>query len=120
MRNDGYITNLPAGCCVEVPVFVDKQGIHPTVVGKLPSQLAGLQSNQRHRPRALPLKLAVTGDPELVVAACALDPLSSAVATLKEVRDMVGEMLEAEAQWAAPVRGQVTETGAAHRDASRH
>ena len=34
---------------------------------------------------------ARTGDPELVVAACALDPLSAAVATLAETREMVAE-----------------------------
>ncbi|HCF96615.1 MAG TPA: alpha-glucosidase/alpha-galactosidase, partial [Verrucomicrobia bacterium] len=28
VRNDGYISNLPDGCCVEVPVFVDGNGLH--------------------------------------------------------------------------------------------
>ena len=38
--------------------------------------------------------------------ACALDPLTAAVLTLKEIRDMAAEMLEAEARVAAAVRGQ--------------
>src|SRR4051794_30699370 len=38
VRNDGYITNLPNGCCVEVPTFADDAGIHPTNVGALPPQ----------------------------------------------------------------------------------
>ena len=29
VRNNGYITNLPEGCCVEVPMFADKHGLHP-------------------------------------------------------------------------------------------
>ena len=29
VRNDGYITNLPQGCCVEVPIYVDRLGLHP-------------------------------------------------------------------------------------------
>ena len=37
-RNDGYISNLPNGCCVEVPVTVNKQGLHPENVGDLPPQ----------------------------------------------------------------------------------
>ncbi|MHC4526481.1 MAG: family 4 glycosyl hydrolase, partial [Planctomycetota bacterium] len=40
VRNDGYITNLPAGCCVEVPTFADDTGLHPTRIGDLPSQCA--------------------------------------------------------------------------------
>jgi alpha-galactosidase len=40
VRNDGYISNLPQGCCVEVPVRVDRYGIHPRTVGDLPVQLA--------------------------------------------------------------------------------
>ena len=36
MINNGYITNLPDGCCVEVPMFADKYGLHPESVGKLP------------------------------------------------------------------------------------
>jgi len=105
VRNDGYITNLPRGCCVEVPVFVDKQGLHPTFVGDLPIQLAALnQSNVT--VQGLVVEAAKTGDPELVVAACAMDPLTSAVCTLKEVRDMVTEMLEAEKEWLPQFKGK--------------
>jgi len=105
VRNDGYIKNLPEGCCVEVPIFVDKTGLHPTVVGNLPPQLAALnQSNVT--AQGLTVEAALSGDPELVVAACALDPLSSAVLTLKETRDMVTEMLEAESQWLPQFKGK--------------
>ena len=40
VRNDGYITNLPNGCCVEVPTFADDTGLRPTVVGALPPRCA--------------------------------------------------------------------------------
>ena len=36
------ITNLPADCCAEGPIFVDRTGLHKTVVGDLPSQCAAL------------------------------------------------------------------------------
>jgi len=40
--NDGLITNLTQGCCVEVPCLVDGLGVHPMGVGDLPPQLAAL------------------------------------------------------------------------------
>ena len=46
------------------------------------------------------------GDPELVEAAISLDPLTGAVLTLKEVRDMVIEMLEAEKKWLPQFQGK--------------
>ncbi|MFY7952827.1 MAG: alpha-galactosidase [Armatimonadaceae bacterium] len=93
VRNDGYITNLPAGCCVEVPTFADATGLHPTVVGALPPQCAALcQTNVN--VQELCAEAALSGDPEHLVHALALDPLTGAVCTLKEIRDMTSEMLE--------------------------
>ena len=40
--NRGVITNLPDGCCVEAPCFVDGTGVHPYAVGALPPQCAAL------------------------------------------------------------------------------
>jgi alpha-galactosidase len=94
VRNDGYITNLPPGCCVEVPTFADDNGIHPTVVGNLPPQCAALcQTNIN--VQTLCAEAALTGDTEHLVHAMALDPLTGAVLTLKEIREMTTEMLEA-------------------------
>src|SRR5699024_4264339 len=42
VMNTGLITNLPTDSCVEVPCLVDKNGIQPTYVGDLPTQLAAL------------------------------------------------------------------------------
>jgi len=98
VRNDGYITNLPPGCCVEVPVYVDREGLHPLRVGALPPQCAALnQSNVS--VQVLAVEAALSGDPELAMQAIALDPLTSAVCTLREVREMTAELLAAEAQW---------------------
>jgi alpha-galactosidase len=95
IRNDGYITNLPQGCCVEVPVYADRLGMHPTAVGALPAQCAALNMTNV-LVQGLTVEASFAGDPELVVQAVALDPLTSAVLTLKEIREMVGEMLEAQ------------------------
>ncbi len=105
VRNDGYITNLPAGCCVEVPVFVDRQGLHALRVGELPLQCAAL--NQTNvTVQSLAVEAGLTGDPEHIVHAVALDPLTSTRCTLKEAREMVGEMLKAEAPWLPQFKGK--------------
>ena len=105
VRNDGYITNLPNGCCVEVPTFVDKMGLHPTVVGNLPSQCAALNMTNII-VQGLTVEAALTGDPELAMQAVALDPLTSAVCTLKEAREMTQELLDAEAEWLPQFAGK--------------
>jgi len=48
----------------------------------------------------------LTGDPEHIVHAIALDPLTSACCTLNEVRDMVSEMLAAEKKWLPQFAGK--------------
>jgi alpha-galactosidase len=98
VRNDGYISNLARGCCVEVPTFADDTGLHPVTVGELPPQCAALcMSNVNSQ--ILAAEAALNSDPERIVQAVALDPLTSAVCTLNEVREMCIEMLEAERRW---------------------
>ncbi|MGQ9730294.1 MAG: alpha-galactosidase [Candidatus Zipacnadales bacterium] len=104
VTNKGYITNLPQGCCVEVPTYVDRTGLHPTVIGDLPPQCAALnQSNVS--VQGLAVEAALSGDPELAFQACAMDPLTSACLTLAEIREMVAEMLEASRKWLPQFEG---------------
>lgn len=104
VRNDSFITNLPDGCCVEVPMFADRMGLHPTVIGKLPSQCAALNLSNIV-PQGLAVEAALNADPEMAARAVAMDPLTSAVLTLKEARDMTIELFEAEAQWLPQFEG---------------
>ena len=105
IRNDGYVTNLPEGSCVEIPVYVDKQGLHPLRIGALPVQCAALnQSNVT--VQGLSVEAGLQADPELVVAAISLDPLTATRCTLAEVREMVAEMMVAEAQWLPQFAGK--------------
>jgi len=98
VMNKGFISNLPEDCCVEVPVFVDGNGLHPVKVGRLPGPLAAMnQSNVTLQQ--LGVEAALSGDPELVIAAISMDPLTSSVLTLKEIRDMTTEMLDAQAKY---------------------
>jgi len=105
VRNDGYITNLPQGCCVEVPIYVDRLGLHPTVVGNLPPQCAALNMTNV-LVQGLTVEASFTGDPDLVMQAVALDPLTAAVLTLSEIRDMTAEMLEAERKYLPQFAGK--------------
>jgi alpha-galactosidase len=96
--NKNYITNLPNGACVEIPVYVDNEGFHPLTVGDLPPQLAAMnQSNITLQNLAV--EAAINADPELAFAAISMDPLTSSVLNLTEIREMTAEMFEAEAQW---------------------
>ncbi len=105
VRNDGYIANLPGGCCVEVPIYVDRTGLHPMGVGSLPPSLAALNMTNV-LVQGLAVEAALSGDPELLVQACAMDPLSAAVLTLAEIRDMASQMLEAERPWLPQFSGK--------------
>ncbi|HRT97357.1 MAG TPA: hypothetical protein P5532_23320, partial [Planctomycetota bacterium] len=96
--NDGLITNLLPGCCVEVPCYADRHGVNPAFVGDLPAQLAAI--NQAHVAVCeLTVQAALTGDRDAVYQACALDPLTGAVCSLDEVRSMCDELFEASAAW---------------------
>ncbi|MCL2813207.1 MAG: alpha-galactosidase [Oscillospiraceae bacterium] len=98
LLNKNYITNLPNGACVEIPVYVDREGLHPLTIGDLPAQLAAMnQSNIT--VQNLAVEAAINVDPELAFAAVSMDPLTSAVLNLTEIRDMTAEMFEAEARW---------------------
>ncbi len=98
VRNEGYIANLPIGCCVEVPTFADDAGLHPATIGDLPLQCAALCLTNIN-VQMLTSEAALHGDPERLVHALAMDPLTSAVCTLGETREMCTEMLEAQRQW---------------------
>jgi len=98
VRNGSSIENLPEDACVEVACVADSNGVRPTRYGELPPACAALNAAQITVQR-LAVEAAMTGDRDLVHAAVALDPLTSAVLTLPRIHEMVGRMLEAEARW---------------------
>lgn len=98
MENKGLITNLPDGCCVEVPCLVDKAGIHPCYVGDLPPQCAALNRTNIN-VQEIAVETALNGNKEAVFQAVALDPLTSSILTLDEIKKMVDEMLKAEEKY---------------------
>lgn len=104
VRNSQLISNLPEGCCVEVPCLVDGTGINPCHVGDLPPQVAGVT-----RRNVDVQELAVLGhihrDKELIRQAIKLDPLTGAVCSLEQIDKMTNELFEAQARWLPQFEG---------------
>lgn len=96
--NESLVSNLPQGCCVEVPCLVDRSGVHPCRVGDLPAQLAAL-----NRAGIAVQELTVLGhmeaERERVYQAMALDPLTAAVCSLEEIWSLTDEMFSANEAW---------------------
>ena len=65
----------------------------PTAVGKLPPQCAALNMTNV-LVHQLTVEAAESGDPETLVYALSMDPLTSAVLPLPKIREMASEMLE--------------------------
>jgi len=89
--NTELVTNLPEGCCVEVPVYVDRGGFSPVHVGPLPPPCAIL-TGLSAQIEEMGVEAALTGDPTLVCRAIAHDPLTASALSLAEIRQMVEEM----------------------------
>lgn len=90
--NKNLITNLPADVCVEVPVLVDSNGLHPIRTGDLPLPCATL-TVINVMVEEMAVEAALAGDPSGVFHAIAYDPLTAAVLSLAETRNMVNDML---------------------------
>jgi alpha-galactosidase len=96
--NRGLIDNLPQGCCVEVACVVDAMGLRPISYGSLPPACAALNTVQVN-VQGLAVRAALEGDRSLVYAAVALDPLSGALLSLPQLREMVDKLFEVEQPW---------------------
>ena len=96
--NHGCITNLPDDCVVEVPCYVDGNGVSVPEVGGLPDGCAAICSQSVWVQR-LAVQAAIEGNSWLLKQSALLDPLTGAVCTPPEVSQMVDEMLIAQAQW---------------------
>ena len=92
--NDGLIDNLPFGSCVEVPILIDELGFHPMPVGELPPQCAAL-SRANIAVQEMGVIAVLERSREAAFHAIALDPLTSAILSLGQIRTMFDEMWEA-------------------------
>jgi alpha-galactosidase len=91
VQNTHLITNLPEGACVEVPVLVDRAGFHPIHVGALPPECA-LLTQLSSGIEEMAIQASLAGDPTMVYRAICHDPLTAAVLSLAEIRQMTNEL----------------------------
>lgn len=86
--NLGAIPNLPADLAVEVPVMLDKEGIHPVSLGPLPDGIARLLMMQAGCQQ-LAVDAAAQGSKELALQALLIDPvMNSSIAAEKILNEL--------------------------------
>jgi alpha-galactosidase len=94
VENTGLVTNLPDGCCVEVPVAVDGAGLKPCFYGELPPQLAA-HCAPHVVVQDLTVRAALEGRQDHVYHAAMLDRHASSVLSLDEIAAMVDDLISA-------------------------
>ena len=104
--NKGHITNLPDGCIIEIPGYVDKTGINMPVVGDLPLACAATCSASV-RVQQMGVEAGVHGNILLLKQAMLHDPLVGAVCSPEEVWQMTDEMLVVQAKWLPQYAGEI-------------
>ncbi|MGH0052164.1 MAG: alpha-galactosidase [Sphaerochaetaceae bacterium] len=110
VMNEGCISNLPDDCVVEVPGYVDRNGVAIPRVGDLPLGCAAI-CNQSISVQRMAVEAAVQADITLLKQATLLDPLVGAVCNPPEVWQMIDEMLLAEQQWLPQYKEQIEGMG---------
>jgi alpha-galactosidase len=94
VRNGGLIEGLPDDACVEVPCLVNKNGVQPTRIGRIPTQCLALNRTFVNVAE-LTVQAVIEGRRDLVYQAALVDPNTAATLTTSQVVAMVDELLEA-------------------------
>jgi alpha-galactosidase len=91
LNTGNLVTNLPADCCVEVPVLASRLRLQPMHAGALPAQVVPLTALNA-QVETMTVETTLTGDARLVYQAICNDPLTAACLCPAEIRDMVKAM----------------------------
>jgi len=105
--NHNHLTNLPNGCIVEIPGYVDRNGLNMPVVGDLPLACAATCSASV-RVQEMGVEAAVRGDAQLLRLAMLHDPLTGAVCDPEEIWQMTDELLVAQKRWLPQYNGAIS------------
>lgn len=98
VANHGLIENLPADCCVEVPCLVDKNGLQPVKIGRIPPQLGALMRTNIN-VQELTVEAALTQRRDHIYHAALLDPHTSAELDMNQIVALVDDLIEAHGDW---------------------
>ena len=96
--NRGYIPQLPENAAVEVPVLVDENGLQPTVVRDIPTQLIALMQtnvNVQH----LTVAALIEENRDHIYHAAMLDPHTAAELDLDQIWALTDDLLAAHGDW---------------------
>lgn len=104
VRNDGHVTNIRSGACVEVPCEVDAGGVHPASIGFLPPQCAAYL-HPAVDAQELTVRAVLERDREAIYHAVIQDPQVQARLTLDEAWRLTDDMITAHAEWLPPWLG---------------
>ena len=91
--NNGLIDNLPDECIVEVPCHVDRNGIQPVRIGRIPSQLSAVM-NLSVSVQQLTVEAALTKNRDRIYQAALLDPHTSAELSPDQIWRLVDDLIE--------------------------
>ncbi len=100
--NRGLIPNLPYDACVEVTCYADRNGVTPTPVGALPTQLAAMNSTNIYA-QMLTIEAAATLDKAKIYQAAMMDPHTGAELSTDEIVSLCNELFEAHEKAGFPV-----------------
>ncbi len=98
IANRGHIPQLADGCAVEVPCLVDANGVQPTVVDDLPPQLLAMMRTNIN-VQELTVAALIEENREHVYHAAMLDPHTAAELDLRQIRDLVDDLIDAHGAW---------------------
>jgi len=96
--NDALIDNLPSDGVVEVQCLADRSGLAPVHHGPLPPQLAALCRTNMNAFELAAIA-CIEKSREAAEQALMLDPLTAAVCSLSEIREMTAELFQAEKEF---------------------
>lgn len=94
VRNNGLIKNLPDECVVEVPCHVDRNGIQPIAIGRMPAELAAVVRMSTN-VQELTVLAALTGKKHYITQAAMVDPHTSAELAPDQIASLVDDMIAA-------------------------
>ena len=89
------ISNLPHDGCVEVACLIDRNGVQPLRYGALPTPMAAICAADMYMFE-MAAQACVNRSIEQAIQALYLDPLTSAVCTPKEIKEMFLKLYKAE------------------------
>jgi alpha-galactosidase len=101
--NNGLIDNLPHNGIVEVACLVNSNGVQPCHFGRIPEHLAALnKSNMSFFELAV--DAVINKDKQMAMQALMIDPLTSAVCSLEEIKQLFDELYEAEKEYISELK----------------